>query len=78
MKLPAVLAEFQAWLDRVASDSGGSQIVGRVHQVLLGGVLGQMGYEGTLNSMGVPDIMARGGASKSVGDILSRVRDLRS
>jgi hypothetical protein len=59
VKLAEALAASRASLDVAAAGESGSQVEGQVHQTLLGDVLQQVGYEVTLNPVGVPDIVAK-------------------
>lgn len=73
VKLDAALAAFRARLDEVAAGESGAQIEGQVHQALLGDVLEQLGYEVTLNPVGVPDIVAVLPVSATHRDVRSRL-----
>ena len=67
-KLAAALVTLRERID-IASPAGeagaGSQVEGQLHQGLLAHVLEEMGYEVTINPVGVPDIVAISSVSLS-------------
>jgi hypothetical protein len=72
VKLAEALAAFRDRIDQVATGGSGAQAEGQLHQTLLGDVLEQMGYEVTVNPVGVPDIVAKRPA-EATADLRARL-----